>query len=327
MNVDSSAHPFCFDCGYDLSGLELPRPCPECGRLADPTAQAAEAREWFARRSSRLMWLVLPQRLPPGLWYVLSDPASGKLARRRVVRWLWLPAILAVVTVGVGCFITVDYNVRVWHYDQFDPERRPVGDVTVTETDRLFAFNFHFFRGVAGLVCQKQASWVQVVERQRKSVDVSVPESIDAFSLLWGCGPLLAVVFGYLPSSRLVAVWTRHRARRQWRVNVAKAAQTAWSVIAVPFGMAAWAWFLAVLIYGIGELSGSNGMASHLVGGLVWAALGWWVFVSLVGYGVLVRQDRARILVRSRSGLWAMVVILSTGGPAGVGWGILRFFP
>ena len=92
-------HPFCVECSYDLSGLELPRPCPACGRVADPVAQAAEAREWFARRSARMKWLVRPRTTPPGLWYVLSDPASVKLARRRVVCCLWLSTDLFSVTI------------------------------------------------------------------------------------------------------------------------------------------------------------------------------------------------------------------------------------
>ncbi|MCH8148044.1 MAG: zinc ribbon domain-containing protein [Planctomycetes bacterium] len=320
MKADSLGHPFCFECGYDLNGLQLPRRCPECGKLADPETQAAEAREWFARRSPRLMWLVRPQTVPLGLWCALSDATSAKLARRRVARWLWLPAILAVVTVGFGCFVTAEYTVKVWYYDQSDPERRSIHTVTKTETDRLFAVNLHFFRG--GLFFQKPVTWVQVVERQRKSLGVSVPDNIDPYTVFLGCGPLLAVLFGYLPSRKLVVAWVRYRAESERRDNLANSTHTSWSVMSVPLGMAAWAWLLPLSVYGIGLLSG----AEYFIPWLHLGAVGWWVFVCLVGYGILANQYRPRLVVGIRIVLWGIAVILSLGGPAAVGWGLIHAF-
>ena len=181
------SNPFCFECGYDLSCLDLPRPCPECGRLADPTAQAAEAREWFARPSSTLKWLVRPSTIPSGSWHVLYDPTSAGLARVRVACWLWLSTVLAVVTVGVGRFPTAEYDVKVWCYVGADAERTPLRVVTERETDRLFALNLHLLRG--GLFLTKPASWVQVVECKRSSVGVSVPEDMEPMFLFGGCDP------------------------------------------------------------------------------------------------------------------------------------------
>lgn len=319
VKADSFGRPFCFECGYDLSGLELPRPCPECGRHADPAIQASEAREWFKRRPARLRWLVRPQTVPPGFWFVLSDAASAELARRRVIRWLWLPAVLVLVTVGAGCFLTVEYDVKVWYYERSDAERKPIRVVTDSETDRLFAFNLHLFRG--GFFFTKPASWVRVVERRPRDFGVGMPKSLDHMLLFWGCSPLLLLLFGYLPARESALAWLRCRARRQGRADLANATRTAWSVISVPLGMAVWMWLVAAWVHGVGELLGFRGIASTC---LVTVAGGWWLLVTLIGYAVLVKPDRSRIIVGSRIGLWAVVVILSVGGPVAVGWALLQ---
>lgn len=316
MDEDSLDHPFCLECGYDLSGLQLPRRCPECGRLADPETEAAEAREWFARRAPKLLWLGGQETVPLGLSCMLSDVASAKLARRRTTRWLWLPAILAVFTVGFGCFVTVEYAVRVGYYDLSAPEQRSMSVATRTETDRLFALNLHLFRG--GLFFRKPASWVEVVERQRKSLGVSVPDDIDPYALFWGCGPLLAVVFGYWPSRKLAVAWVRHRAGCERRDDLANAIQTSWSVMSVPLGMAVWAWLLVLLVYGLVALSGSGGANGFLLVWLSLGAVGWWILVCLVGYGILAKQYRPRFVIGTRIGLWGVAVILNLGGPAAV---------
>ena len=101
---------FCFDCGYDLHGLELPRACPECGCVADPAGDVRRVRSWFAGRPAAIGWILRPGRIPPGSWYALFDRGSLQLARKREWLWLWMPALLAAVTVAMGCLITVEYD-------------------------------------------------------------------------------------------------------------------------------------------------------------------------------------------------------------------------
>lgn len=322
MKQDSSDNPFCFNCGYDLSGLELPRPCPECGRLADPERHAAEARAWFARSSANSIWLVRPHALPFGVLYVLLDNASTRLARRLAVRWLWLPAALTVVTVGLGCFVTVEYDVKTWHYVRSDPQRRPVREVSDSETDRLFDFNLHLFRG--GFFFTKPVSWIEVVERRRTGIAVSVPDSVELMFVFWGCCPLLVVVFGYWPTKKLVVARVLYRTRKRNQRSLPRAAETAWALIAVPLGLAVWVWFVAAIAHGICELFVPNRWDWSMAEVLLWAEVGWWVLVCLVGYGVLARQDRSRIVSGSRIGLWVAVIIVSLGGPAVVGWGLIH---
>ncbi len=270
-----------------------------------------------------LTWLIRPRSIPVEFWYVLSDAASAKRARRRVACWLWLPAILAAVTVGVAHFVTVDFDARVWYYEQSDPQKRPLRDVMETDnTDRLFAFNLHLFRG--GFFFSKPASWVEVVEPKRRSLGFSVPAGIEPLPFFWGCVPLGAVVFGYLPPRLLFLARERHRASGRERHNVDRAAGTAWIVMSAPLGIALWIWLLAILACVPWQLGGSEEWYFSVIAGLTMAATAWWALASLVGYGILARKDHARLIVTNRLGFWMVCVVLSLGGPTGVVYAIMR---
>ena len=126
---------FCYNCGYSLRGLDLPHVCPECGQMADPEKQAAEARAWFA--SWRVwFWWWRPSRAPTGACYVLHDAESVRIARRRGLLCLWLPAVLCFAVV-IGASAVVVQNTYITRmYNGARPSRPVVtfewaGDETV----------------------------------------------------------------------------------------------------------------------------------------------------------------------------------------------------
>jgi len=320
----STAHPFCFNCGYNLRGLELPRACPECGRIADPIEDVSRTRSWFAYRSAAFGWILRPGKTPAGSWYALFDQASRKIARRREWLWLWLPAVLAAVIVAIGSFVVVDYKVKVWHYKQGDPQRTPLRIIFENETDRLYGFNLHPFRG--GLFFNKPASWVEVVERQQQHVSFSVPSPFEPFFLLWGGVPLIAVMCGYYPAKWLVALRLRFRAETRGRPELRQSARAAWSLMAAPLSIALWLWLVASVLFGICELV-ERGIDDYgFIFYLLLLSVGLWVLVLLVGYARILQQDRARLIVENRLVGYMALIVVSIGGPVLMFWGLAQVF-
>jgi hypothetical protein len=86
--------PHCPDCDYDLSGLDLPSPCPECGRAATD-ASVNRVRPWPAT----------PDILKRLLW-------PGALAPLLVLAWLIERPLGAVASAGLLiCFMLVSVTV------------------------------------------------------------------------------------------------------------------------------------------------------------------------------------------------------------------------
>jgi hypothetical protein len=91
--------PTCFECGYDLTGLDLPHRCPECGRVADPQNAGDEVYAWFASR--RAVWL----RSPPACFMAqLHEGRCLRVAARRLLISLVVPWLVLVgLVVGLNC--------------------------------------------------------------------------------------------------------------------------------------------------------------------------------------------------------------------------------
>ena len=320
----ATGRPFCFDCGYDLHGLELPRACPECGCVADLAGDVRRVRSWFACRSAAIGWILYPSKIPAGAWYALSDSASLQLARKREWLWLWLPAILAAVTVAAGCLITVEYDAKVWYYKQADPDRKPLRVVNESETDRLYAFNLQLFRG--GFFFTKPASWVQVVERQRKRLGISLPDYLEPTFLFWGCAALFAVIFGYLPARGVVLGHAKYAAKSRGQPGLQRASRAVWTLMAVSLGIVLWLWLGAVVLYGFSKLLIPTANEFYLVAVLLCVPAGLWVLVSLIGYARLMKQDRARFIVANRLVGCTVLTAVSIGGPAAVFWALIEAF-
>ena len=316
---------FCFECGYDLYGLELPRPCPECGHVRDPLRDEGECRRWFASPRAGLRWLLRPSRNPPGLCYVLNDPVSARVAHHRRFRWLWLPAILSSLVVLASLPIAVEYDVKIWYYSSSDPHQTPLRVVNEVETDRLYSFNWHGFRGgfFWGIFFGKPAAWVEVADRTRKAFVFDLPDGIDPLLILWAGAPWFGLLFGYLPAQRVVSWRARRAAARHRHPQLAAAAVACTSLTAPAFGAVLWFWFAAVVLTGAATiLVGSDEMlADQLVLYPLPAGAGWWLLTAALSWRRFVTQDRARKIFARRLSVCLVLTGITVAGPPVAFWG------
>ncbi len=304
--------PLCFNCGYWLRGLDLPRPCPECGRTADPATAGPRARSWFAGRRAAWQWLLRPSRVPAGVCYVLADAASQQVLRRRERRWLWMPALLAALIVGGGHFVAVRYEARIWYFDKDDPNRTPLREVKQVEDDRLFATNEHLFRDYFG----QPTSWVGRYDRRHAGLTLSRPTAVDPVAVLLGAGPLLLLVLSYAPARALY----RHLAAKCGVAcgvpELELAAVAAWSLIAPSLGRVLWLWVTVVAAVAAGQftdLDMAAGGATRTA--TISTAAAAWALILLAGCLRLVRHDRAKLIAANGLLLWAWLAVIALAAP------------
>jgi len=133
----SAAGP-CPDCGYDLTGLDLPHRCPECGFLVDPLANHEAVVAWYCSwRGSLLV------SAPPNAARYLHDPRCRRVARRRLLWGVfvpWLAATLCVLALNAVVFVQ---QVHVWWELPSEPGR-VLHAFETTHDDRALNLNLHF---------------------------------------------------------------------------------------------------------------------------------------------------------------------------------------
>ncbi|NOS99795.1 MAG: hypothetical protein HOP29_04120 [Phycisphaerales bacterium] len=318
----SRGRPFCFACGYDLSGLTLPRPCPECGRLRQPGIDETDVRSWFATRVAAWQFFVRPRKAPAGLLYCLSDDASTRIARRREWRWLYLPALLSFLSVALGCFVTVDYVTTTRFYERTDPSRKVLRVQTNKETDHVFDHNLHLFRH--GFFVGPPATWKWDVERERLTMGLGVPEFFSPFTFFCGCMPILVTLLGYLPTKRTAQVAARRPAWQPELPDFRRSVRTAWTLTAVPLGLASWAWFGAVWILAAAQTAivpiPEEIVLPWFVMSAIVVTVGWWAMASAIGPIRVVCSDRGRALFYHRTAAIVSLAIMGIGTPLTFVW-------
>lgn len=305
--------PFCFSCGDELTGLDLPHQCPECGEHVDPKQQAAMARNWLASR--RAWWWLLCGRsmLPPGLLYCGHDTALIRKGRRRIFFMLWFPALLSVLVIAAGTCVLVEYDVRLWYYDRSDPDRKPLRVVNGKDTDRPYNLNLHLFRD---FFFSPPANWESVEERHRRYVRLVWPPHLDQFAIRSAGFVWLMLLFGYLPCCGLLATLAKRTATQRGRSELRSSMRTARRMLIVPAGVAAWLWLALVILAGVLTIHAEVPISAHLMDvlllmtcapGLAVIVIGWWRFVGL---------DRGRVFFTSPLCVAALLVGISLAGPA-----------
>jgi hypothetical protein len=134
----------CPECGYDLTGLELPYRCPECGTPVDPAGDNERAVAWFASWRGLLF-----AKAPPHAGRYLRDPRCRRPARKRLVRWLLLMLANAGAILAANGVVVVR-DVWVTRFVPSSPERI-VDEYAATRRDRIFDTNTHLF-GAFGIL-------------------------------------------------------------------------------------------------------------------------------------------------------------------------------
>ena len=318
--VDQQSSPFCFSCGYDLTGLDLPWACPECGCIADPEAQTENARRWFAGRRI-WWWLTRTSRIPPGVCYVLHDATSRRLARRRVIVGLLLPALLTSLIVVAGTTIAIEYDVKSWYYDPADPDRKPQHVSDDRETDRLFNFNLNLHITPQDLLYPPPANWQKVKERTPSWIVFYPPPQLDSFAAMWCMFPWVFLT-GYAPCWFVLSTLARRAGRRYARLELLSSVQAELSLPAIPMGIVSWGWLGLTLVWGIFCMSSPFVPGINVsMDALLWAwavVLGiTWVLVEIVVWPRMVASDRAGKIVPFPICVMLLLPVMSIGFPVG----------
>lgn len=322
--IISASAPFCPACGYDLTGLDMPRACPECGRLADPARDSDAAQRWFTESRSELEWLVRPSTVPAALYYASSGPSLIPAARRRQFRWLWLPAILTAFAVVAGTCIVVEYDVKTWHYNTADPERTPVQVSETIERDRLYSFSGFYRGGDARLVLPTGEALIEYKERSRVRAVLDLPDSFHqlSFNIMWLVIPWLGLLCGYLPA-RLIVRWHGRRfAKTYGQTSAAHPGMVCSSLMAAPLGVSIWAWLGVTIAFGVRtaclEDAGEPGSLDCWLEWPLGVVFCLWCLVGGIGWPILVTRDGARRLFPHRTLTCILLVAITICVPVGV---------
>ncbi len=196
---------FCFQCGYDLSRLQLPRPCPECGTIRDPQKDAAAARAWYAGKWAWFDWLFREKEVPLGVHYQLADDSSYDLARRRIYLWIYAPIVAVILLIfGTSC---IRANFKVTATRQYAISPNQVESLTIEYTGRGDLFGEGPSSTNPPPLDDLHAYHSGAILRQSKIVRLNIesfswqqPQLLKRPLLTW-VFPLCLLIFSFIPGT------------------------------------------------------------------------------------------------------------------------------
>lgn len=306
--------PFCYQCGYDLSGLAPPHHCPECGVLSDPTSQLDTVNRWCAGWRAWLWCFTRPSKTPTGLCYVAKESERIRVTCRRLMLLLWLPCVFTILIVIVGACCSIQFHVKIWYYENSDLERAPLRTVSWSHTTDLFNFNLNLFGG--DVFFRQPTNWTRVDERTPKQIEISWPPRIDFITVICGASPLIFLLTGYTVARLVVCRIAKRAAEKTNHPELESSTKYASTLVAFPAAVALWLWLCLITVGGLSEAMGFDAWPLEWLGPILFfLAVGLWVYAGVVGWLLLIAADSARKIFPVRKLLGMCLAVVHVGAP------------
>ena len=301
-----SAVPHCPNCGYNLTGLDLPHRCPECGHLADAVAEREAAVRWYSSWNGLLF-----RKTPSMALAYIGDARCRRHAWRRCLLLVLAPWLAVTLLFLLINSVQEVKTHETWWERPENPSQKLYYKKTA-DTDRLLTLNLDLlglrlfdFSHISGAVRR---------EKTTRSFVLSWPEP-DAFTCLVFLVPPAVSVFG---------VWFLAGVLRVRRAMTRQTGPSLGAGAAWPLAVLLGPWLTAAL--GIHALSGGcwamidaarqfTSEWGDAFGVLIWVALG---IYGVGGVSVVWRAVRVSRGHRPALFTWVALALLSAAWAAAV---------
>ena len=288
--------------------------------MHDPDTDSRIVREWFRRRWAPLQWLLRPSRCPTGLCYVLHDPESVRIARRRALCWIGVPGLLTAAVIVLSIFVDMELKETVSWYDPMAATTTPARVFVQWRGVHLFELLGRYRHPSPSR--DLPFGWVEVRERAWHGIELTIPAVVRAGSEGWNdvlapilvlaLAPMVLAGIGYaLPRWELVQR-TAHLYKRTRLPEGGRGVLTASSLIVSVYAIG-FLWLLPLIV-----LSSVGFFAAwdprpwkpepvHLS----YATAVAFTCALCIGYARIVRDDGARLFFRYPAMAIAFLVFLA----------------